>query len=211
MKKENGELAFYSINEKPIAFIILTALLGGALVSALAVASKLVELGSLVFSATVIAYAATFLLTDVVGEIYGKKVANLAVFGGFLAVLLGTAVFYLAIILPGAPFWMNAEGFNETFGSTWRITLGGVLAYLVSQYHDVWSFHFWRKVTKGKHLWLRNNLSTGISQIIDTIIFITIAFGFSLPLIIGQYLAKLIIALLDTPLIYAVVWFIRRN
>ncbi len=113
----------------------------------------------------------------------------------------------LAIWLPPAKF---ATDFNEDFktvlGQSARVVFASLFAYLISQAHDVVSFNFWKEKTKGKHKWIRNNLSTMTSQFIDTSIFITIAFYGLVPnlllMIISQYVVKCIIALLDTPLFY---------
>jgi uncharacterized integral membrane protein (TIGR00697 family) len=92
-----------------------------------------------------------------------------------------------------------------------------MVAYLVSQLHDVWAFLFWRRVTKGKHLWLRNNLSTMASQLLDSVIFITLAFAGTVELsvlgnmIAGQYLVKFILALADTPFCYLAVRWARKE
>jgi hypothetical protein len=95
-----------------------------------------------------------------------------------------------------------------------RIILASFIAYLLSQTHDVWAFHFWKKLFRGRHLWLRNNISTASSQLLDTVVFISVAFLGIMPvgqLIAGQYVVKLGIALLDTPLVYLLVWLIRKN
>jgi uncharacterized integral membrane protein (TIGR00697 family) len=99
-------------------------------------------------------------------------------------------------------------------GSTSRIIIASFIAYLVSQFHDVWAFHFWKKITGGRHLWLRNNFSTAVSQFIDSSLFITVAFYGVMPvwpLIWSQWLVKLAIAFLDTPIIYGIVWLLRKK
>ena len=92
--------------------------------------------------------------------------------------------------------------------------MASFIAYLISQFHDVWAFHFWKNKTNDRHLWLRNNLSTAVSQFLDSFIFITIAFYGVMPiwpLIMGQWIIKIAIALLDTPVVYLVVWALRNN
>jgi len=122
---------------------------------------------------------------------------------------------WIAILLPAAAFWKDEDAFTTILGikkGATRITIASISAYLVSQYHDVWAFNFWRRITKEKHLWLRNNASTLVSQAIDTFLFISLAFyGVVpvLPLILGQYFVKLCIALLDTPVVYLFVYLIR--
>lgn len=101
----------------------------------------------------------------------------------------------------------------QTLGQTGRIVAASLIAYIVAQNHDVWAYHFWKKLTKGKHLWLRNNLSTGVSQIIDSVLFTTIAFyGITpvVPIIMSTIVLKFIIAALDTPFLYAVRWYFEK-
>nr|WP_321485602.1 queuosine precursor transporter [uncultured Draconibacterium sp.] len=193
-----------------LPLILLSSILGGALVGALAVASKLIVAYGLTASVTFLAYAFSFTITDIAGEIYGKKVANQVAFGGFIAVIIGMIIFQIAIFIPGAPFWNNEEGFNNVFGLTARVTLAGVLSYGASQFLDVYLFHKIKEITHDKFLWLRNNLSTAISQFIDTLIFITIGFGFSLNMVAGQYILKIGVAAFDTIIVYAVVWLLRK-
>ncbi len=98
-----------------------------------------------------------------------------------------------------------------------RIVAASMVAYLISQLHDVWAFLFWRRVTAGKHLWLRNNLSTIVSQFLDSIIFITLAFAGTVAnavlvnMIISQYLVKIILVLADTPFCYLAVRWARKE
>ncbi len=94
-----------------------------------------------------------------------------------------------------------------------RIAIASLIAYLVSQHHDVWAFHFWKKKTGGKFLWLRNNVSTISSQLLDSALFITIAFYGIMPiwpLILGQRAVKIIIAAIDTPFLYASIWMMDK-
>ncbi|MBW2965625.1 queuosine precursor transporter, partial [Candidatus Woesearchaeota archaeon] len=125
-----------------------------------------------------------------------------------------------AIHLPANPTWGNQEAFASVFGSSLRMIIASVIAFAVSQFHDVWSFHFWKKKTHGRYLWLRNNLSTGVSQLIDTILFMFIAFykinpkftvPFIISLIIPYWLFKVGFALADTPLCYALVAWMKKE
>ncbi len=210
--------------ERGRGLYILVALFITALTTSNLTASKLVVLGKvgdilLLTPAAVVAYAITFLMTDIISEVWGRETANKVVFAGFTSQLLLLALVWTAIILPIAPF--QGEEFQQAYtkilAPSTNIVVASLTAYLVSQYHDVWAFHKWRQITRGKHLWLRNNASTMISQLIDTTIFITLAFTLiplitigtptitpvQLPgLIIGQYLVKLAIAVADTPFCY---------
>jgi uncharacterized integral membrane protein (TIGR00697 family) len=131
-----------------------------------------------------------------------------------VALLCALVLVQISLWWPKAPFWHQEQAFQAILGTTSRIIVASFVAYLASQFHDVWAFHFWRNVTKGRHLWLRNNLSTAVSQFIDSFLFISIAFYGVLPiwpLIMGQWIVKFTIAVLDTPIIYGVVWLIRRD
>lgn len=167
--------------------------------------------------AGVIAYPITFLCTDIISELWGKDTAQKVVWAGFFASILFMFLAYVAVSLTPAPFYLHQEVFAEIFGKLGRITVAGLSAYVISQSHDVWSFHFLKTLTKGRHLWLRNNVSTIGSQFLDTIIFITIAFAGVMPLRVlavmmaGQWLIKVAIALLDTPFCYLGVGVVSRR
>lgn len=177
-------------------------------------AVKIVSFGPFTVPAGVIVFSMTFLITDILSEKWGKAQAKKAVWVGFYANIVFVISVLIVINWPAASFAIEiSDKFKEILTLTPRIAIASFLAYIVSQNHDVWAFHFWKNKTKGKHLWLRNNASTIISQLIDSVIFITIAFyGVFpvLPLILGQWVVKIIIALLDTPFMYAVVWMINK-
>jgi len=177
----------------------------------------------------IVTYPLTFLFTDVVSEMYGKKRADFMVILGFFLSLLMLGIVALVTGLPGAEVWVNRElGFSEVAGMQRAFetvfTLPGVLvaasmtAYLTAQLLDNRLFHFWRRRTKGKYLWLRNNGSTIISQFIDTIIVNSIFLGWGMGLsaevvwsvILANYVCKVCLAALDTPMIYLTVHFLRR-
>jgi len=161
-----------------------------------------------VVPAAIIIYPFSFLLTDIIGEVYGKEEAERTVWYGFLGSVFAMVIVYAGMFLPPAPFMHKQQSAYELLlGPNRRIVLASLLAYLCSQKHDVWAFHFWRRVTNGRYKWLRNNLSTMTSQLIDTVIFIGLAFWGVVPhlgeMILGQYILKLLIAILDTPFFYA--------
>lgn len=165
-------------------------------------------LGEIVFPAGVVAYAATYLCTDVISECYGKAASNRAVVAGLAANLVMLGMIQIALLFPAASFWQKGEAFSSVVGASSRVTIASLAAYLVSQFHDVWLFHWLRDRTRNRHLWLRNNVATMLSQTLDTSIFITIAFYGQAPvgrLIIGQLLVKWAVALLDTPFVYLLV------
>lgn len=190
-----------------------------ALVSALAVmanifASKIVQFGFFTVPAGVITFSMIFFITDLISEKWGKKEAKKAVWAGFFSGLVLAISIYIVVHWQPAVFAVEfSEMFAKVLSLTPRIALAGFIAYLISQHHDIWAFHFWKKKTDGKHLWLRNNASTIVSQFIDSVIFISIAFyGVFpiIPLILGQWVVKVIIALIDTPFMYGAIWIMDK-
>jgi hypothetical protein len=175
-------------------------------VTANVLASKIVLFAGQTVPAAVIAYSSSFLLTDMLSEFYGEREARKAVWAGFLASIVLALSVTIAIAWEPAPFWPDQASFESILGNTPRIVLASLVAYLASQHHDVKSYAWWRRHFP-HHLWLRNNASTVVSQAIDTVLFISIAFYGLFPIgsmIVGQYLVKLIIAVMDTPFIYSV-------
>lgn len=196
---------------------ILKYLFIAALLLSNILASKIIILGGLLLPAAIILYPITFLITDVIGEIEGKKSARNLVMAGFYMSLFMVVALVIARWLPAAPFWDHQDAWDAILGSTPRIVMASMIAYMASQIHDVWAFHWWRKKTGGRHLWIRNIASTVFSQGIDSVLFITIAFGgiFSwwaiTIMVAGQYLVKVGIALLDTPVCYLLVRYYGNN
>jgi len=202
----------------PRTFITLVAVFVTSLVTANVLATKLFAFSGFTIPAGVIAYPITFLMTDVIGEIWGKKVVTRVVWAGFFCSILAMSLGFLAVLLPAAPFYERQEFFTELFGRVGRITGASLIAYLISQLNDVWVFHKLKDLTHGKHLWLRNNVGTITSQFFDTVIFIVIAFYGIMPtsvllsMILSQWGIKILIALVDTPFCYwLVAWCKRRN
>ena len=161
----------------------------------------------------VLPYPVTFLCTDFISELWGKARANAVVWTGFLLNLWVVLILWLGGILPGS----EAEAFYEIRSLAFGAVAASMIAYLVAQLVDVHVFHFWKKLTKGKHLWLRNNGSTLISQLVDTsaVILITHFYAKALPIepdtpiwpqlltfIATGYVFKAAAALIDTPIFY---------
>ena len=193
--------------------VIFTTLLLTANISAV----KIIAIGSEGIDAGIIAYPLTFLISDVISEVYGRKTTTKIIWLGFLANLLMISIIYVAGILPSATFWNDQQSYDQILGAVPRIVIASMVAYLVSQNHDVLAFEMWKKVTGGKFLWFRNNASTVVSQGIDTTIFILIAFvgiySFDdiLNMIWNTYLIKIVVAIIDTPLVYILVNIVRRK
>jgi uncharacterized integral membrane protein (TIGR00697 family) len=206
-----------ALSDKNIrVFIVLTTIHTSLVISSNAAGSKLIALpAGLAASATVISYMLSFVLLGSIAELFGRAYARLVVNLGLAAMAISVGFFELAIHLPAAGFWTHQEAFEQVLGSAPRLLLGGWSAYLLGQHLDVWGF-FLIKRTRfgGQQLWLRSWGSTLIGQLIDTAVFITIAFAGAVPLlatILGQYLVKLCIATATTPIIYAAVGWGRAT
>lgn len=216
------------MNEKKKAvaenlYLILAALFVAALVTGNLIFQKFFTwnpfgLFEFQLSVGIIPYPVTFLVTDIVSEIYGRKRANRVVLAG-----LAASVFMLAIIMvsnyASATYWspVDDEEFSKVFGFTFIAVAASLAAYLLAQLLDVQIFHFWKRVTKGKHLWFRNNASTFTSQFVDTftVLFLLCSFGvigweYFGGLLLNGFLFKMLFAAADTPIIYLVVWWMRR-
>ena len=211
MKKTNKNLA-------GLIVVFVTSLLTANIISSNGMILTGVYIGSvqLLAPAAVLAYALTFLATDIIGQIWGKKEANFAVLMGLIAQVICSALIFLTPIL--FKRWFVGSDTYTALNSLGWFTLGSLIAYMCSQTWDVYVFHKikdWAKIKYGeekynRQRWLWNNGSTMTSQIIDTVIFIGIGFGLGLGmrggdllgLMIGQYCIKWCLALLDTPIFY---------
>lgn len=208
------------MNFKEQFYIFLSAIFIASLVTCNLIANKFVtvDLGFKVFivSAGILPYPLTFLVTDLISELYGQKKANLVVFSGFVA-----SMFVLLFLWLGGQFnaipssIVNDDIYNSVFQNAWRIIAASMIAYLFAQFIDVRIFHFWKKLTSGKHLWLRNNGSTIASQLVDTTLVIMILFvgvwesDQIISAIIDGWLFKMLMAAIDTPIIYGIIHLLK--
>lgn len=191
---------------------ILNAMFCTLLILANILASKVVQLGIFTIPAAVVAYPFTFLITDIIGELWGRKEANNTVKNGLICQIFALILTFCAVKLPVASFANNQNEFVAILGGSLRVTIASLIGYLCSQSWDVWIFHKIRDKYINKHnttaggRWIWNNGSTMTSQIIDTAIFITIAFYGVVPniwnMIFSQYVIKFIFAICDTPIFY---------
>lgn len=170
-------------------------------------------------SVGILPYPITFLITDLISEVYGKKRANDVVVAGIFASVFAMLIVYVADLAP-ATEWspVNDSLFSTVFGATAIAVFASMMAYLLAQFIDIQIYHFWKRLTKGKHLWLRNNCSTFLSQFVDTftVLFLLctfnkIAWDKFTGLLIAGFLFKVCIAAIDTPFLYlGVHWFRKR-
>lgn len=170
-------------------------------------------------SVGILPYPITFLVTDIISEIYGKKKANQVVTAGIFASVFSLLIIYVANAVPAIESSPVDDAlFSKVFGQTALAVLASMLAYLAAQYIDIYIFHFWKKVTKGKMLWLRNNFSTFTSQFVDTFAVLFLLCNFNIlswdlfpSLLLSGFLFKVLIAILDTPILYAAVYLFQKR
>ncbi len=170
-------------------------------------------------SVGILPYPITFLITDLISEIYGKKKANQVVTAGIFASVFSMLIIFVSNEAPAiSSSPVGDETFTKVFGLSPLGVLASMLAYLIAQYIDISIYHFWKKLTNGKMLWLRNNFSTFSSQLVDTLtvvgllcIFGVLPWDMFYGLVLSGFVFKVMIALLDTPLLYFCVYLMRKR
>jgi uncharacterized integral membrane protein (TIGR00697 family) len=206
-------------------YLLLSGLFVALLVVCNLIANKFVEVdlgwlgfsNSFVLSAGVLPYPLTFLITDVLSEFYGKRLTNRVIVTGFIASAVILGVLWLGSIfsaIDGSP--VSDHHYDQVFKNSWRVIGASMVAYLMAQFVDVRLFHFWKNLTHGKMLWLRNNGSTILSQLVDTTLVVLVLFVGVKPMdeiqamIFDGWLFKVMVALFDTPLFYLLVFTGRK-
>ncbi len=190
--------------------ILLTIFVSSLLLGNL-LGSKLIEVFGIVTSVGLFGYPPTFLITDIVEEVRGKETTKVFVHAGLLSLFIAVLFVFVSTGFPPSPLYPHSEAYNSVFSNSLRIILASMTAFVISQYHDLWAFNFWRQKTNGRYLWLRNNLSTIVSQLIDSIVFTFVAFYHATPelgavqvfyMVVPLWTLKVGFALLDTPFVY---------
>ncbi|MBF8417229.1 queuosine precursor transporter [Heyndrickxia coagulans] len=196
----------------------LNGMFVGLLILSNIISVKLFHIGdAIVLPAAAIIYIFTYPLVDVTVEVYGKKAGRATVRAGFLTQILALVFIVAAIHLPAAPSFQHQDAFKTILSGSFRVVLASLISYCVSQNLDVFVFHKLKTRHGRKKLWLRNNASTMFSQLIDTSIFIVIAFYGTVPagmigtLILTQYIFKFAASIIMTPVVYLLVGLIRKT
>ena len=203
-------------------FLILAGIFIAALVSCNLIFQKFFSwtpFGIYTFeiSVGILPYPVTFLVTDIISELYGKRKADQVVISGLIASVFVSLLVLLANAVPQTSWSpVSNETFSTVFGLNGPAVFASMVAYLSAQFIDIRIFHFWKKKTNGRHLWLRNNGSTIASQLVDTGAVLLLLCSFDViawerfgGLLVNGFLFKMLIALLDTPLFYAAVWYLK--
>ncbi|MCM3668180.1 queuosine precursor transporter [Mesobacillus maritimus] len=198
--------------------LYLNGIFVGLLILSNIVAVKLFSIGTwAMLPAAVIIYIFTFPLTDVIVEVYGKKEAQRTVRAGLITQLMALIFIAVTIALPAAPTFTEQTSYETILSGSFRVVLASLISYTISQHLDVYVFGRLKAKHGAKKLWLRNNASTMLSQLIDTTIFITIAFYGMMPLsvlgglIITQYAFKFLATIVLTPVVYLLVSLVKKQ
>ena len=221
--------------EARFLFIILSGIFIASLVSCNLIFQKFFQIdiwlpfiGNYTFEQSVglLPYPITFLVTDIISEIYGAKKANQVVASGLIASIFMLLIVTVADIIPTAPWSpVSSELFSSVFGLSAAAVFASMMAYLFAQFVDIRVFHFWKRLTKGKHLWLRNNASTVFSQFIDTFSVLFLLFyldaisapegkttvQFFIQLLLNGFLFKVFFAAFDTPIFYLCSFYLKKR
>ncbi|MBN2042237.1 MAG: queuosine precursor transporter [Candidatus Aenigmarchaeota archaeon] len=199
---------------------ILLGIFVAAIVSGNLLGTKIFSFWVISASVGIFMYPLTFLITDIIEEVYGREKTKQFIVAGFFSLLLIIFFTLISIYLPPASRYELDSEYFKVFAPSLRIIIASIIGFLISQYHDIMAFEFWKNKTRGRFLWLRNNASTIVSQFLDTTIFMFIAFymvtpqftvDFVFALIMPYWILKVFVALCDTPLCYLGVRWLKNS
>ena len=175
-------------------------------------------LGVLTFGAGVLFFPISFIFGDILTEVYGYAASRRVIWAGFAGLAFASFMAWMVVALPPAPFWNNQHEYEVAFGSTWRISLAGLVAFAVGEFVNSFIMAKMKILSSGKYLWQRTITSTIFGETIDTVMFVPLAFwntgiipNDKIPLIIGaQIVAKILVEVAFTPFMYKIVAFLKR-
>jgi uncharacterized integral membrane protein (TIGR00697 family) len=175
-------------------------------------------LGLLTFGAGVLFFPISFIFGDILTEVYGYAASRRVIWAGFSGLAFASLMAWMIVALPPAPFWENQHEYEVAFGSTWRISLAGLVAFAVGEFVNSFVMAKMKVWSAGKHLWHRTIASTVFGEAIDTVMFVPLAFwntgiipNDKIPLVTGaQIISKILIEVAFTPVVYKVVAFLKR-
>jgi uncharacterized integral membrane protein (TIGR00697 family) len=175
-------------------------------------------LGTLTFGAGVLFFPISFIFGDILTEVYGYAASRRVIWAGFAGLAFASLMAWMIVALPPAPYWHNQDAYEVAFGSTWRISLAGLIAFAAGGFVNSFVMAKMKTVSAGKHLWQRTITSTIFGEVVDTVIFVPLAFwntgiipNDKIPLIIGaQIIAKIAVEVAFTPVVYKTVAFLKR-
>ncbi len=175
-------------------------------------------LGTLTFGAGVLFFPISFIFGDILTEVYGYAASRRVIWAGFAGLAFASLMAWMIVALPPAPFWENQHEYEVAFGSTWRISLAGLVAFAVGEFVNSFVMAKMKVWSAGRHLWQRTIASTMFGEAIDTVMFVPLAFwntgiipNDKIPLVIGaQIISKILIEVAFTPVVYKVVAFLKQ-
>jgi uncharacterized integral membrane protein (TIGR00697 family) len=175
-------------------------------------------LGTLTFGAGILFFPISFIFGDILTEVYGYAASRRVIWAGFAGLAFASFMAWMVVALPPAPFWNNQHEYEIAFGSTWRISLAGLVAFAVGEFVNSYVMAKMKIIAAGKHLWQRTITSTVFGEAVDTVMFVPLAFwntgiipNDKIPLIIGaQIIGKILVEVAFTPVVYKVVAFLKR-
>lgn len=175
-------------------------------------------LGTLTFGAGVLFFPISFIFGDILTEVYGYAASRRVIWAGFAGLLFASLMAWMIVALPPAPFWQHQHEYEVAFGSTWRISLAGLIAFAVGEFVNSYILAKMKILSAGKHLWQRTITSTVFGETVDTALFVPLAFwdtgiipNDKIPLVMGaQIIAKILVEVAFTPLTYKIVAFLKR-
>lgn len=175
-------------------------------------------LGTLTFGAGILFFPISFIFGDILTEVYGYAASRRVIWAGFAGLAFASFMAWMVVALPPAPFWNNQHEYEIAFGSTWRISLAGLVAFAVGEFVNSYVMAKMKIISAGEHLWQRTITSTVFGETVDTFMFVPLAFwntgiipNDKIPLVIGaQIIGKILVEVAFTPVVYKVVAFLKR-
>ena len=198
-------------------FVTFAALFVTCLLTANIMAAKLISLGGVVLTAGIVVFPVSYIVGDVLTEVWGYAAARRVIWLGFACNALMVAAIWLGGEIPSAPFWKGGPAYAEILGQTPRILLASFVAYLFGEFANSYVLAKMKIMTRGRWLWTRTIGSTVVGQALDTAVFVTLAFGGSVPagaltgIMVGQWIAKVLYEAAATPLTYAAVAWLKAS
>jgi len=204
------------ISRRSKYFIYIAIVFVAVLMISNTTASKIIQLGPFVVSGAIFVFPISYIFGDILTEVYGYRASRKIIWSGFAALIFMSFWYWFIQILPAASFWPNQEAYEAILGAVPRITLASIVAYFAGEFSNSFVLSKMKVLMNGKHLWMRTIGSTLVGEGVDSLIFISIAFGGTMPIsslltIIGSiYLLKVLYEVIATPLTYAIVIKLKR-
>jgi uncharacterized integral membrane protein (TIGR00697 family) len=198
-------------------FITCAALFVTCLLTANTIAAKLIVVGGVVLTAGIVIFPLSYVLGDVLTEVWGYAAARRVIWLGFACNAVMVAAIWIGGVVPSAPFGAGQEAYDKILGQTPRILLASFVAYLIGEFANAFVLAKLKIATRGRWLWMRTIGSTVVGQALDSAVFVTLAFAGTMPgpalaaLVVGQWIVKVLYEAAGTPLVYAVVGWLKAR